>query len=82
MIGPLAHIRLSSHSVHVSLTEDHIHILKYNDRGCDYAIFDRTDPLSAGDYILELLPNSQLRVTIKGETDDWRPSRIWPVEQL
>lgn len=78
MIIPLAQIRLTTHNVYVSMSEDHIHILKYNDRGCDYELFDHDDSLSAGDYILEPLSSYTYKVTFEGEEDDWTPSSIHP----
>lgn len=78
MIIPLAQIRLTTHSVYVSMSELHIHILKYNDRGCDYELFDHSDSLLAGDYILEPLSSYAYKVTFEGESDEWRPSIINP----
>lgn len=78
MIIPLAHIRLTTHHAYISMSDSAIHILKYNDRGCDYGVFDQDESLMAGDYILEPLPTHQYTVEFEGEFDDWAPTILLP----
>ena len=56
MIESLAHIRLSSHCVHIAQDGDSglIHCFKYNNHDCQFEQFD--NQFDAADFILEPLP--------------------------
>lgn len=41
----------------------HIHCFKYNNRTCDFAVFE--DQFEAGDYIVEPLPTIYYSVTVR-----------------
>lgn len=73
MVIPIAQVRMSTHDALVSMSEDHIHVFKVSDTGCDYSVFAVDDAIYAGDYILETLPSTQYRVDIEGDVDIWVP---------
>ena len=73
MIIPIAQVRMSTHQAHVSMSEDHIHVFKAGENGCDYGIFNVDDAIYAGDYILETLPEQRWRVSIEGDDEEWMP---------
>jgi hypothetical protein len=73
MIVPIAQVRMSTHHAHVSMSEDHIHVFKAGETGCDYCIFAVDDAIYAGDYILESLPDQHWRVSIEGDDEEWMP---------
>ena len=76
MIVPIAQVRMSTHEAHVSMSEDHIHIFKASEYGCDYCVFDTADAILAGDHILENVPETHYRVTIEGDEEVWMPSVV------
>ena len=62
-------IRFSTHAVHIKVSEDGtISCFKYNNQGCQYEIF--TDQDLASDFIVELMPTVQYRVTFENDQDD------------
>lgn len=73
MIVPIAQVRMNTHEAHVSMSEDHIHVFKSSDHGCDYCVFSVDDAIHAGDYILEDVPALHYRVTIEGDSEVWVP---------
>jgi hypothetical protein len=62
-------IRINGHHSHVTVTEDHIHVFKYNNRTCDFAVFDLSlqGQEDAGNYIMDPLPTHYYCVTFPGE---------------
>lgn len=76
MIVPIAQVRMSTHQAHVSMSEDHIHVFKAGENGCDYCIFSVEDAIYAGDYILETIPELHWRVTIEGDEEEWMPTIV------
>ena len=59
-------IKTSSHAVHVKVSGDgHIHCFKYDNRTCDFAVFE--DQWEASEYILESLPTTYYQVTVQNE---------------
>ena len=61
------HIRFPTHSVHCEIKDDHIHVFKYCDHGCDFAVFDELEQTDASDYIVTPLNQIHYRVTFPGE---------------
>ena len=57
-------IRFPTHCCHVTVTDSGIHIFKYNDRTCDFMVYQPEDSLAAGDYVLEDLPCVYYYVTV------------------
>jgi hypothetical protein len=58
-------IKTTTHSVYVKTKDDRVHCFKYNDKTCDFAVFD--DQFEASDYILEPLPTTYYRVTVTND---------------
>jgi len=58
-------IKTTSHCVFVKVRNGRVHCFKYNDKTCDFAVFD--DQFEASDYILDQLPTTYYRVTVDGE---------------
>jgi hypothetical protein len=58
-------IKTTTHSVYVKIKNDRVHCFKYNDKTCDFAVFD--DQFEASDYILEPLPTTYYRVTVTND---------------
>ena len=73
MIIPIAQVRMSTHEAHVSMSEEHIHVFKASEHGCDYQVFLVEDAIYAGDYILETIPDQMWRVCIEDDEEDWMP---------
>lgn len=73
MIVPIAQVRMGTHQAHVSMSEEHIHVFKAGENGCDYDIFTVDDAIYAGDYILETIPDQHWRVSIEGDDEQWMP---------
>jgi len=57
-------IKFPTHLAHIQVNETSIHIFKYNDRTCDFMVFDHSEQLAAGDYIVEDLPRVYYYVTV------------------
>lgn len=73
MIIPIAQVRMSTHEAHVSMSEEHIHVFKVGEAGCDYQVFNVEDAIYAGDYILEAINPLHYRVTVEGDEEFWMP---------
>jgi hypothetical protein len=58
VIKSIAHIQYHTHSVSIAMnsTTGHILCFKHDQRKCDFRVFDRGDPDSCADYIMESLP--------------------------
>jgi hypothetical protein len=56
-------IRTATHCVFVKVKNDRVHCFKYNDKTCDFAVFD--DQFEASDYILDALPTYRYQVTVQ-----------------
>ena len=58
MNEPLAHVKYTTHSVHVTRNADtgRIVCFKYNDTRCEFAVFEEIQYYKASDYVLEPLP--------------------------
>jgi hypothetical protein len=54
----LAHLTYSTHHVFLSreLERGHIHCFKYNQRQCDYQVFEPAEWDEGSHYVLEALP--------------------------
>ena len=65
MMESIAHIKLTTHSVHVAQDSDSglIHCFKYNQDCCDFEEFQ--DQFEASDFIMQPLP--QFRYIFKEE---------------
>jgi len=57
-------IKFPTHCCHVTVDETGIHIFKYNDKTCDFMVYQHKDSLAAGDYVLEDLPTVYYYVTV------------------
>ena len=60
-------IRFPHHSCYIRVDADHIHIFKYTDRTCDFAVFTRAEQDQASDYIMTGLPTVYYAVHVHGE---------------
>ena len=60
-------IKFPTHCAHITVDETGIHVFKYNDRTCDFMVFDHDNQLAAGDYVLENLPTVYYYVTVTGD---------------
>jgi len=59
-------IKLRDYSVHISVDEwGTIHLFKYNNRTCDFAVFD--NQFEATEYILEPMPDHYYSVRLENE---------------
>jgi hypothetical protein len=58
MINNIALLRYNSHRVHIAqnTTTGRIHCFKYNQRTCDFRVFEETEDDACADYILTALP--------------------------
>jgi len=63
-------IRFNDHLSHVTVREDRIHVFKYNNRTCDFGIFDTSyrGQEAAGDFIVDSLPTTYYSVTFPGDS--------------
>jgi hypothetical protein len=57
-------IKLPHHHAHINVFDDHIHVFKYNDKTCDFDVFDLDQQYEASDYITEQLPTIQYVVQV------------------
>jgi len=57
-------IRFPTHCCHVTVDESGIHIFKYNDKTCDFMVYEHDHQEAAGEYILEDLPTVYYYVTV------------------
>jgi hypothetical protein len=57
-------IKFPTHCAHITVGESGIHIFKYNDKTCDFMVYDHEEQLAAGDYALENLPTVYYSVTV------------------
>jgi len=61
-------IKTPTHCVFITVKEDgKIHLFKYNERTCDFDVFDNQH--EASEWILNALPTHYYRVTFPGEPD-------------
>jgi hypothetical protein len=59
-------IKLRDYSVHIRVDEEgRIHLFKYNNRTCDFEVFD--NQFDACEYILESLPDHYYSVRLENE---------------
>ena len=59
-------IKLRDYSVHIRVDEEgKIHLFKYNNRTCDFEVFD--NQFDACEYILESLPDHYYSVRLENE---------------
>lgn len=56
-------IKTNTHCINISIKDGRIHLFKYNNRTCDFAVFDSQE--EAGEYMLEPLPTIYYQVTVK-----------------
>jgi hypothetical protein len=81
MYKGIAHVRFPTHQAHISTSDDGvIHVFKYSDHGCDLSEF--TNPIEAGDYILEPISRHHYTITWSEPEDEWLPSIIHPKNLL
>jgi len=57
-------IKLPTHHCHITVNQDGIHVFKYNDRTCDFMVFDHDHQYDASDYITEVLPTVYYSVIV------------------
>jgi hypothetical protein len=62
-----AHIKTANHAVSITVKEGRIHLFKYNEKTCDFAVFDECEEWAATDFILEPLPTVYYEVTVRNE---------------
>jgi hypothetical protein len=55
-------IKCATHEVCIKTQEGRIHIFKYNNRTCDFGVFD--NQFDATEFILEPLPTYYYQVTV------------------
>ena len=60
-------IRFPNHCCYIRVDPDHIHIFKYNDRSCDFAVYSVDEQDLASDYIMTSLPTVYYAVTVQGD---------------
>jgi hypothetical protein len=60
-------IRFPTHCCHVTVTDSSIHIFKYNDKTCDFMVYELDLQEAAGEYVLEDLPRVYYRVAVSGD---------------
>jgi len=58
-------IKLNGYTVHITVREDQIHLFKYNNRTCDFAVFD--NQFEATEYILEPMPDHYYSVRVEND---------------
>jgi hypothetical protein len=66
-------IGFPTHKASVTVDLEHIRVFKYNDRVCDFAIFDHIEQSQASDYLLEPLSDRWYKVTFPGEDPNQPP---------
>ena len=58
-------IKTTTHCVFVKVRNDRVHCFKYNDKTCDFAVFD--NQFEATEYILEPMPDHYYSVRLENE---------------
>lgn len=62
-------IRFPTHHVRILVTEDQIHLFKFNNHGCDFETFSADDSLNASDYIIDPLPQIHYQVKFPDDSE-------------
>jgi hypothetical protein len=61
-------IRFPTHTSHIHVIGDRIHVFKYSLRSCDFEVFSaESEQELAGDYAVDPMTAIQYRVVIPGE---------------